>query len=114
LWRSWTVRTRFRVKCPGNICTVPVNPADVELIAVFFKAGARTRPHTHAPEQTLHVLEGEGIVATQDDVRIVVPGDIVVVPAGRWHWHGATPDSSLMHLSIKALGSTDMDVALGD
>ena len=33
--------------------------------------------------------------------------DFVIVPIGIWHWHGATPDSAMCHLSIKPPGQTD-------
>jgi quercetin dioxygenase-like cupin family protein len=85
----------------------PDDGDDVEILAVFFPAGARTRPHTHATAQVLQIVEGEGIVATEDERRIVRAGDFVVVPAGIWHWHGATDRSALCHLSIKPPGQTD-------
>jgi len=80
---------------------------ETELLSVWFPAGSRTKPHTHEVDQVLHVVEGKGIVATEDRRRIIRPGDIVVVPAGVWHWHGATPDTAMSHLSIKAPGATD-------
>jgi quercetin dioxygenase-like cupin family protein len=77
-------------------------PVDgVELVAVFFDAGARTLPHTHPVEQTLIVLEGEGVVADESGRRRFRAGEVVVVPAGIWHWHGATPESAMCHLSAK-------------
>jgi quercetin dioxygenase-like cupin family protein len=66
---------------------------------VFFDPGARTIPHTHATDQLLHVIEGEGIVATETDRRIYRAGGMAVIPAGEWHWNGATPASSTCHLS---------------
>ena len=32
------------------------------------------------------------------------PGDIVHIPAGVKHWHGAAPDSWLQHLAIECHG----------
>ena len=34
-------------------------------------------------------------------------GDIVHVPAGEMHWHGAAPDSDFAHLSIRPPGETN-------
>ena len=34
-------------------------------------------------------------------------GDAISIPAGETHWHGATPDSYLMHLSITTGGATE-------
>jgi quercetin dioxygenase-like cupin family protein len=90
-----------------QILHVPDDEHGVEVLAVFFEAGGRTRPHIHEVDQTLHVLEGEGVLATETTRQIIRPGDIVVVPRGVWHWHGGTPTSSMCHLSIKVLGDTN-------
>ncbi len=83
----------------------------VELLAVWFSAGARTRAHTHDVDQVLHIMEGRGIVADEHERRVVSAGDIITVRANAWHWHGATPDSSMMHISIRKQGAkTDWDV----
>ena len=43
-------------------------------------------------------------------------GGMAVVPAGEWHWHGATPDSAMCHLSIRPGGHSSWppDVQLLD
>ncbi len=85
--------------------------SQVELLAVWFSAGARTHAHTHDVDQVLHIMEGQGVVADEHEARIVSAGDVVTVPANSWHWHGATPDSAMMHISIRKQGSrTDWDV----
>jgi 4-carboxymuconolactone decarboxylase len=85
-------------------------PADgVELVAVFFAPGARTLPHVHPVEQTLVVVAGEGVVADESGRRPMRAGEVVVVPAGVWHWHGATADSALCHLSAKTPSDTVWD-----
>lgn len=92
----------------------PDTPAGVELISVWFDPGSRTKPHAHPVDQVLHVIEGEGVVATEDEKRVIRPGDWVVVPAGVWHWHGATPDSGMCHISIKQPGQTDWSLPWGE
>jgi quercetin dioxygenase-like cupin family protein len=76
----------------------------LELIAVFFDAGARTLPHTHSTDQLLYFLEGEGVVGTQGDRRRYRAGGMAVIPANEWHWHGAVPASPTCHLSIRPGG----------
>jgi quercetin dioxygenase-like cupin family protein len=92
----------------------PDDDGKPELVGVWFEAGSRTKPHTHAADQILHVLEGEGVVATEHEKRRIRPGDIVVIPAGAWHWHGATPDTSMCHVSVKPKGPTDWSSPFGD
>jgi len=90
------------------------DPTMVDLVAVFFEPGARTRPHIHAADQILHVVEGEGVVATERERRIIRPGDVVIVPAGEWHWHGATTTSSMCHISMRPSGPTDWNPPVRD
>jgi quercetin dioxygenase-like cupin family protein len=96
---------------PGTVhqhwMNVPEAPQAIELIAVYFEKGSRTRPHVHEVDQVLQVVEGEGVVATETEKRIIRPGDFAIIPARTWHWHGATPDSALCHISIKQPAETD-------
>ncbi len=71
---------------------------------VIFAPGARNRSHTHTCDQVLIVTAGRGLVVTDTERVTVEVGDIVVVPAGEKHWHGATEDSTFSHLFILAAG----------
>jgi quercetin dioxygenase-like cupin family protein len=75
------------------------NPA-VTVNLVRFSAGGRNLRHTHTADQLLYITEGRGIVATDDHEHEVTAGDIVHVPAGEIHWHGAVPGGDMAHLSI--------------
>ncbi len=83
---------------------------EVELLTVYFSAGARTIPHTHENDQVLQIIEGQGIVATETEKRVVSAGDVITIPAGVWHWHGATRDSAMCHISIKRPGPSNWEV----
>lgn len=93
------------------------DPADAPasmMWAVWFTAGSRAKPHVHHFDQTLHVIEGEGILATADERRPLRVGDWVTIPAGVWHWHGATPETGMCHVTIQPRGTSDWDVDRGD
>jgi quercetin dioxygenase-like cupin family protein len=80
------------------------NPAQANghtILMVYFNPGARTRPHIHKQGQILHITEGKGIVTINTEERVVNAGDVVVIPPGAWHWHGATPDTAMSHLAIQ-------------
>jgi 4-carboxymuconolactone decarboxylase len=81
----------------------------LEMLAVFFDAGAHTRPHTHPSEQVLHVLKGNGFLWLAGEERQRIPeGTIVVIPGGVVHMHGATDEEPICHLAIRAAdGPTD-------
>jgi quercetin dioxygenase-like cupin family protein len=67
---------------------------------VNFGKGVRNKFHTHSTEQVLIITAGKGIVATEKEERIVIEGDIVLIPAGEKHWHGATQDSDFSHIYV--------------
>ncbi len=67
---------------------------------VTFPPGTRNKFHTHTHEQILFVTEGEGIVATEDEEAAVKVGDMVLIPAGESHWHGATKHDTFKHLYV--------------
>lgn len=69
---------------------------------VNFAKGARNKFHAHNIEQILIITEGKGIVATDQEETIVVPGDIVFIAANEKHWHGATKDSTFSHIYVMA------------
>ncbi len=84
---------------------------ELDLLSVSFSAGARTRPHIHQQDQVLHIIEGQGIVATETEKQIVSAGDVILVPRGAWHWHGATRTSAMSHISVMKRGQTEWTVA---
>lgn len=76
-------------------------PATVGGAVVAFAAGARTAWHTHPLGQTLYVLSGVGRVQIEGSpAREIRPGDIVSIPPGTKHWHGAAPDHAMSHLAF--------------
>jgi quercetin dioxygenase-like cupin family protein len=81
----------------------------LELLAVYFDAGAHTRPHTHPSQQVLHVVKGNGFVQLAGEDRQRIPeGSIVVIPPGVVHMHGATDEEPICHLAFRAAdGPTD-------
>ena len=76
-------------------------PSRVRVNLVRFSPGARSAWHSHALGQTLYVTEGAGLVQSRggDTVKIR-PGDVIYTAPDEEHWHGATPDDFMTHLSI--------------
>lgn len=76
-------------------------PARVSGARVVFDPGARTAWHTHPFGQTLIVTAGTGRVQRWgDSVEEIRQGDVVWIPPGQKHWHGAAPNSSMTHIAI--------------
>jgi quercetin dioxygenase-like cupin family protein len=71
--------------------------------------GTRNRLHTHTEDQLLIVIGGKGVVSTGKKETIVSEGDIIYIPAGEKHYHGAAKDSEYHQYSLTIVGSkTDL------
>jgi len=69
--------------------------------SVAFEAGARTAWHSHPGGQILIVTAGTGRVQQWGGpVAEIQAGDVVRIPAGQKHWHGASPHAAMTHLAI--------------
>jgi quercetin dioxygenase-like cupin family protein len=76
-------------------------PSSLRVYKVRFAPGARTAWHNHALGQTLHVIDGVGLVQSRGgEVVEIHSGDTINTPAGEWHWHGASPDHFMAHFSL--------------
>ena len=77
---------------------------DLMMSIVNFGRGVRNKFHTHDGDQVLIITAGKGTVATEKEKNAVTVGDIVLIPAGEKHWHGATKDSELSHIAVTKVG----------
>jgi|SRR5215207_5433976 quercetin dioxygenase-like cupin family protein len=78
------------------------DPARAVGASVTFEPSARTAWHTHPLGQTLIVTAGCGLVQIWDGpVEKICPGDVVWIPPGEKHWHGATPTTAMTHIAIQ-------------
>jgi 4-carboxymuconolactone decarboxylase len=69
--------------------------------SVTFEPGARTAWHSHPRGQILIVTAGTGRVQRWGDpIQEIRVGDVVRIPAGQKHWHGASPQASMTHIAI--------------
>ena len=76
-------------------------PARASGSLVTFEPGARTAWHSHPLGQILIVTTGTGRVQRWGDpVEEIHQGDVVWIPPGQKHWHGAAPNSSMAHIGI--------------
>ncbi|CAK7255785.1 cupin domain-containing protein [Shinella sp. YE25] len=78
---------------------------------VTFEPGARTAWHTHPLGQTLIVTAGVGLVQQEGgSIQEVRPGDIVWIPPGVKHWHGASATVGMSHIAFsEALDGKSVD-----
>jgi quercetin dioxygenase-like cupin family protein len=93
-WFTGTVRI-------DPLFTAPA-PARAAGAAVTFEPGARTAWHTHPLGQTLIVVSGLGLVQREGGaVEEIRPGDVVWIPPGEKHWHGASPKTAMTHIAVQ-------------
>jgi len=95
------VDQEFRAPAPGRASGARVT----------FEPGARTAWHSHPLGQTLIVTSGVGRVQRWGDpVDEMRPGDVVWIPPGQKHWHGASPTVGMAHIAIaEQLGGKSVD-----
>lgn len=88
---SVTIASRFQRDAPARIGGA----------IVTFQPGARTAWHTHPLGQTLVVTAGRGWVQRLGGaVEPIGVGDVVWIPPGEKHWHGATATSAMTHVAV--------------
>ena len=93
-WFTGTVRVDSLFQAP--------DPARVSGASVTFEPGARTAWHTHPLGQTLIVTAGSGLAQRWGGpIEQIRPGDVIWIPPGEKHWHGATATTAMTHIAIQ-------------
>jgi quercetin dioxygenase-like cupin family protein len=69
---------------------------------VTFEPEARSAWHTHPLGQILIVTDGMGwIQQWGGSIEEIRKGDVIWIPPGVKHWHGATPSTAMTHIAIQ-------------
>ncbi|MCM1062836.1 MAG: carboxymuconolactone decarboxylase family protein [Eubacterium sp.] len=92
----------------GQSYLAPVCP-EKGIFNVTFEPKCRNNWHIHNADkgggQILICVAGEGYYQEWGkEARRLHPGDVVNIPAGVKHWHGAAADSWFSHLALEAAG----------
>jgi 4-carboxymuconolactone decarboxylase len=78
-----------------------IDPARTSGANVTFEPSARSAWHTHPLGQILIVTAGTGRVQRWGgSIEEIRQGDIVQIPPGVKHWHGASPNTPMTHTGI--------------
>ena len=93
----------------GQSYLVPVSREQVGIFNVTFEPGCRNNWHIHHAEQgggqILICVAGRGwYQEAGKPAQLMTPGDVVNIPAGVKHWHGAAADSWFSHLAVEVPG----------
>ncbi len=93
----------------GQSYLAPVSTDQVGVYNVTFEPGCRNNWHIHTAKsgggQILICLAGKGWYQEWGKpARALRPGDVVNIPAGVKHWHGAASDSWFSHLALEVPG----------
>lgn len=95
-----------RTTSPGSVRIDPLfetgEKTNTSAAYVTFQAGARSAWHTHPHGQILIVTAGNGQVQRwSDSIEEIRAGDVVWIPQGQKHWHGASPTNAMTHIAIQ-------------
>lgn len=93
----------------GQSFLAPISGSQVGIFNVTFEPGCRNNWHVHHATggggQILVCVAGRGYYqAWGQPARQLNPGDVVNIPVGVKHWHGAAPDSWFSHLAVEVPG----------
>lgn len=93
----------------GQSYLQPLSTSQVGVFNVTFEPGCRNNWHIHHAKQgggqILVCVAGRGYYQEAGKApRLLTPGDVVNIPPGVKHWHGAAPDSWFSHLAVEVPG----------
>lgn len=93
----------------GQSYLAPVSTSQVGIFNVTFEPGCRNNWHTHHAKsgggQILICVGGRGYYQEWGKpAQVMNPCDVVNIPAGVKHWHGAAPDCWFSHLAVEVPG----------
>lgn len=93
----------------GQSYLAPVSTEQVGIFNVTFEPGCRNNWHVHTADkgggQILICLAGEGYYQEWGKpAQKLKAGDVVNIPVGVKHWHGAASDSWFSHLAVEVPG----------
>ncbi len=93
----------------GQSYLAPLSTQQAGIYNVTFEPGCRNNWHIHHAKsgggQILVCVAGRGCYQEWGKpARELHPGDVVNIPVGVRHWHGAAPDSWFSHLAVEVPG----------
>lgn len=102
--------TGFAQYFTGDSYLAPVSKTQVGIFNVTFAPGCRNYWHVHHAKsgggQILICVAGHGFYQAWGEPAVEMrPGDVVNIPAGVKHWHGAAPQEWFSHLAVEVPGT---------
>ena len=93
----------------GKSYLAPLSTGQIGIFNVTFEPGCRNNWHIHHAKsgggQILICVSGRGFYQEWGKrAQELFPGDVVNIPAGVKHWHGAAPYSWFSHLAVEVPG----------
>jgi len=92
----------------------PSEASRISASSVHFAPGARTAWHAHPNGQTIFITEGIARVQRRGGpLEEINTGERVFFEPGEDHWHGATPNRFMTHLSLVEVDDHGSNVTWG-
>ena len=93
----------------GQSYLAPLSTSQVGIFNVTFEPGCRNNWHIHHADkgggQILVCVAGRGYYQEEGkEAQELRPGEVVNIPVGVKHWHGAAKDSWFSHLAVEVPG----------
>ncbi len=93
----------------GQSYLAPISKEQIGIFNVTFEPGCRNNWHIHHADngggQILICVSGRGFYQEWEKNPVcMTTGDVINIPAGVKHWHGAASDSWFSHLAVEVPG----------
>lgn len=93
----------------GQSYLASISSSQVSIANVTFEPGCRNNWHIHHADQgggqILIGVAGRGFYQEWGKEPVeILPGDVINIPTGVKHWHGAAPNSWFSHLAVEVPG----------
>ena len=93
----------------GQSYLAPISSSQVSIANVTFEPGSSNNWHIHHADQCSGPIldggAGTGFYQEWGKEPVeILPGDVINIPTGVKHWHGAAPDSWFSHLAVEVPG----------
>ena len=102
IWPKGEPNTAYAQYFIGNSYLAPLDAEHGGPVNVTFEPGCRNNWHIHHKQvQVLICIAGRGWYQEWGKPAVqLVPGTVIAIPAEAKHWHGATRDSWMQHLTF--------------
>ena len=82
--------------------SIAIGEPDLQVGIAVFPPSYNTGLHSHSSEQLMYILEGKGIIGTENEQTEATPGKAFLIPRGENHFQVSTKEGGFKFLFVLA------------